>query len=52
MAKMQDYEKLEVASAAALRHWFEENYAQAESIWLGPTKKVPQQNTSQPKSAR
>ena len=39
MPKMQDFEKVEVSSAPELRNWFEQNHAQAESIWLVTFKK-------------
>ena len=40
MVKMDDLEKVEVESAAELRRWFEQNYAQLESVWLVTYKKV------------
>mgnify|MGYP001820886663 CR=1 FL=1 len=39
MSKMQDLERVEVESVEALRAWFEQNYAQTESIWLVTYKK-------------
>ncbi len=40
MPKMQDLERVEVESVEALRAWFEQNYAQTESIWLVTFKKI------------
>ncbi|MEM9945547.1 MAG: YdeI/OmpD-associated family protein [Cyanobacteria bacterium P01_D01_bin.36] len=39
MPKMEELEKVEVASSQELRQWFEEHYAQTESIWLVTYKK-------------
>jgi len=47
MPKIDDLEKVEVASTQELRQWFEEHYAQAESIWLVTYKKnVPDKYVS------
>ena len=40
MGKIEDLEKVEVISTQELRQWFEEHYAQEESIWLVTYKKV------------
>ncbi|MEM6835463.1 MAG: YdeI/OmpD-associated family protein [Cyanobacteria bacterium P01_C01_bin.120] len=40
MAKVQDLERVEVASVEELRQWFEANHKQAESIWLVTYKKT------------
>lgn len=39
MTKMESLERVEVKSTQELRQWFEENYAQPESIWLVTYKK-------------
>ena len=39
MAKIYDFERVEVESVQELRTWFEENYAQKKSIWLVTYKK-------------
>ncbi|MEL6159076.1 MAG: YdeI/OmpD-associated family protein [Cyanobacteria bacterium J06623_5] len=47
MVKIDELERVEVASTQELREWFEENYAQAESIWLVTYKKnVPDKYVS------
>lgn len=37
--RMQEFQKVEVASVAELRAWFKANHAQAESIWVVTYKK-------------
>jgi len=39
MTKTENFEKVEVASVAALRDWLESNHTQDESIWLVTYKK-------------
>lgn len=47
MPKMEELEKVEIASTQELRQWFEEHYAQVESIWLVTYKKnVPDKYVS------
>ena len=49
MPKMQDLERVEVESVEALRAWFEQNYAQTESIWLVPSRRSSPPAMSQPR---
>ncbi|MEL6491976.1 MAG: YdeI/OmpD-associated family protein [Cyanobacteria bacterium J06621_3] len=47
MANLEALEKVEVSSTQELRQWFEEHYAQPESIWLVTYKKnVPDKYVS------
>jgi uncharacterized protein YdeI (YjbR/CyaY-like superfamily) len=43
MTKTENFEKLEIGSAAELRAWLMQNYAQKESIWLVTYKKEVQE---------